>query len=150
MSPTMFKALTVLVALAGVGLTSSGAMARQTKRTSLIDLLVWGTYVDVDVSAYPPNVRALINEHRRRYDSYQSNRVRPRDADSVMVYEAQVQYERRLVAASAGNTAALAAAYVDELQPCYEWEGFHHCPEHEAAFAAVYRRDHPGSPLGDY
>ena len=53
-----------------------------------------------------------------------------------MVHEAQVRYERRLAATSSDqNAPALAAAYVDSLRPCYEWEGFHDCPEREASFA---------------
>jgi len=68
-----------------------------------------------------------------------------------MVYDAQVRYERRLVAASTSPDAhALALAYVTELQPCYEWEGFSDCPEREAMFAAKYLVSHPGGPFSQY
>jgi hypothetical protein len=52
--------------------------------------------------------------------------------------------ERRLVAVSDGSAApGLAVAYVDRLRPCYEWEGYHDCPEAEAVFAEEYQATHP-------
>jgi hypothetical protein len=39
---------------------------------------------------------------------------------------------------------------VDALRPCYEWEGFHDCPEREALFAERYLLDHPQSPFRDF
>jgi len=68
-----------------------------------------------------------------------------------MVYTAWVGYERKLAAVSGDPKApALAAAYVDRLRPCYEWEGFHDCPEREAIFAADYQTANPGGPFSDY
>src|ERR1035437_799095 len=45
---------------------------------------------------------------------------------------------------------ALPPADVDRLRPCYEWEGFHDCPEREAIFAADYQTANPGGPFSDY
>ncbi len=45
---------------------------------------------------------------------------------------------------------ALAQRYVDDLKPCYEWEGFHNCPEAEATFAERYLARNPGSPFSEY
>jgi hypothetical protein len=68
-----------------------------------------------------------------------------------MVHEARVRYERRLVSVTDSPKAAdLARAYVDALRPCYEWEGFHDCPEREAVFATEYRRTHAGGPFDEY
>jgi hypothetical protein len=68
-----------------------------------------------------------------------------------MVYESQVGYERRLVAVSSNGTAAkLASEYVDRLKPCYEWEGYHDCPEREARFADEYQAANPDSPFNAY
>lgn len=68
-----------------------------------------------------------------------------------MVQFAQVNYERRLVAVTNDPRApALAAEYVDSLRPCYEWEGFHDCPEREAEFADEYQAAHPNGPFSTY
>jgi hypothetical protein len=68
-----------------------------------------------------------------------------------MLYSSVVRYEGKLVAVSGDPRApALAAAYVDSLRPCYEWEGYHECPEQEAKFAAEYQTAHPGGPFSEY
>ena len=67
-----------------------------------------------------------------------------------MVYAAREGYEAKLVAAaSAAGAPRLAQQYVDALRPCYEWEGFHDCPEREALFAEQHLRDHPDTPFRD-
>src|SRR4029078_5892193 len=54
----------------------------------------------------------------------------------------------RLSALADGPAAtARAVRYVDQLRPCYEWEGYHDCPEREATFAERYQREHPGDVL---
>jgi hypothetical protein len=56
-----------------------------------------------------------------------------------MLHAVMVRYERLLVAVTAErNAPALAVEYVSEMRPCYEWEGYHDCPEHEALFAMEY------------
>ena len=68
-----------------------------------------------------------------------------------MVFEAQIRYERRLVAMSTSpDVNALAMAYVTDLRPCYEWEGGSDCPEREAMFAARYQAAHPDGPFSQY
>jgi len=36
------------------------------------------------------------------------------------------------------------------LRPCYEWEGFSGCPEHEASFAKEYLAANPSGPFTEY
>ena len=67
-----------------------------------------------------------------------------------MVYAAREGYEAKLAAAaSAAGARRLAQQYVDALRPCYEWEGFHDCPEREALFAEQHLRDHPDTSFRD-
>lgn len=138
----------VLASLAFVSTERLGAMAGY----SLLDVLVWGTDIKIDVPSYPPDVRAQFSQLRQRSDRYRSARRRPAGSSELaMVYDAQVRYERRLIAASTSSGAdALAVAYVNELHPCYEWEGFHDCPEREAAFAAKYQASNPTGPFSQY
>ena len=68
-----------------------------------------------------------------------------------MVYAAREGYERRLVAAaSTAGVDRIAQQYVDELRPCYEWEGFHDCPESEARFAERYLAANPNGPFSEF
>ncbi len=118
----------------------------------LLDVMVWGADLRMDATTYAPDVRAQIEQLRQRSEAYRSKRVKPTGSSELgMVYDAHVRYERRLVAASTSPGAdALALAYVTELQPCYEWEGFSDCPEREATFAAKYLTSHPGGPFSQY
>ena len=69
----------------------------------------------------------------------------------TMVYAAREGYEKKLVAAaSASGSERLAQQYVDELRPCYEWEGFHDCPEREARFAEEHLAKNPNSPFAEF
>jgi hypothetical protein len=96
--------------------------AAATGKYSVIDLLVWGADLPIDESGYPPEVKDAIAQHRRRWSTYRSRRLRPAQSSELeMVYLAQVRYERRLVAvAKDGRAAPLARDYVGRLQPCYE------------------------------
>jgi len=119
----------------------------------LVSLLGWDADRAIDSSALPRDVRDELTRLQARAGAYRSPRQRP--ADSVgalaMVYEAQVRYERRLFAiADAPYATARAVRYVDQLRPCYEWEGYHDCPEREATFAERYQREHPGDALNGY
>ena len=67
-----------------------------------------------------------------------------------MLYSAREGYERKLVAAGAVRTERLAQQYVDDLRPCYEWEGFHECPENEARFAEEHIAKNPNSPFAEF
>jgi hypothetical protein len=124
-------------------------------RDALMDLLLGGSDGQLDVRAFPANVRGELQAYLRRYRLYRSTRSRPvtgrRGREDDMVYDAWAGYERRLAAASADPKApALARAYVDDLRPCYEWEGFHECPEREAAFARAYLQANSRGPFTDY
>jgi len=118
---------------------------------ALLDVLVWGTHIRIDPAAYPPVLRTEVERHLRRSRAYRSKRPEPADAGLQMVHAAQVRYERRLVAVSNDPSApAFAAAYVTRLRPCYEWEGYHDCPEREARFADAYQASHPDGPFSSY
>jgi hypothetical protein len=96
-------------------------------------------------------LRIEVEQHLRRAKAYRSNRAEPSEPEAQMVYCAQINYERRLVAVSKNPSApALAVAYVKRLRPCYEWEGYHDCPEREALFADEYQAAHPKGPFSDY
>ncbi len=119
---------------------------------SLVDLLVWSADLPVDLASYPADVRSRINALRDRSASYKSQRKKVgEDGLSEMVHSARVRYERRLVAASTtAGVDAVAFAYVNDLKPCYEWEGFSDCPKREAVFAAAYQASHQDGPLASY
>lgn len=131
---------------------SSAQAPSASARDALVDVLVWGTYIKIDPRAYSSALKAEIERHLSRSEAYRSPRPRPaKSAELSMVYGAQVRYERRLVAVSQDPRAqTLAVAYVDSLRPCYEWEGFHGCPEREAMFAEEYQATHPGGPFSEY
>ncbi len=131
---------------------------RSTANDKLLDLLVFG--VDdvfgvenrIRPADYPPAVRAELSAYLGRFHSYRSKRTDlAKTGESGMVYSAWTGYERQLAALSADpNAPALALDYVSELKPCYEWEGYHECPEREAVFAAQYLAAHPGGPFSAY
>lgn len=131
---------------------SSAQPAGSSARDALVDVLVWGTYMTIDPTVYSPALRGEVERHLSRSDTYRSERAQPRTSRELdMVYGAQVRYERRLVAVSGDASAhVLAVAYVDSLRPCYEWEGFHDCPEREAMFAEKYQAAHPDGPFSEY
>jgi hypothetical protein len=140
--------MSVLVAASAVILS---AQSPANPADALLDVLVWGTHVSIDPAAYSPPLRAEVELHLRRAMAYVSKRPVPPYREGDMVQTAQVNYERRLAAVSDDPRApAFAAAYVDSLRPCYEWEGFHDCPEREAEFADEYQAAHPGGPFGTY
>jgi hypothetical protein len=115
-------------------------------------LVFWPYFGSSFANAYTPDVKAEIDKYLQRYNSYQSKRPKRDDSGlEDMVHTALVGYEARLVALSDNPRApALAAAYVDRLRPCYEWEGMHDCPEREARFARQYRAANPRGPFSDY
>ncbi|MGH7460797.1 MAG: hypothetical protein ACREMA_07185 [Longimicrobiales bacterium] len=117
----------------------------------LLDALVFGPYRAEVVTPYPPELRAEFVSYLRRLDQYHTSRPPAVGGEALMVDAERVNYEGRLVAAARDTgVAALAVAYVDSLRPCYEWEGYHDCPERDALFAEKYQQDHPDSPFRDY
>lgn len=149
-----------VVALVGFVASSFVAVAQPSAvraSDSLVDVLVWGADLQIDPSAYSPAVKKALERHLSRSKAYRSKRARPvrslplNSGLESMVYDSEVRYERKLVAVSDDPQApALAAAYVDSLRPCYEWEGYHNCPESEATFATEYQAAHPGGPFSAY
>ena len=147
--------LTVVMVAAGISVLAAGVWAQSPSvaaRDALVSMLVWGADLPVDLKAFPPEVRAELEKHLQRYRTFRSRRPKPTDPGAIqMVYTAEVRYEGKLAAVSSDPKApALAAEFVDNLRPCYEWEGYHECPELEAKFAAEYQQTHPGGPFGDY
>lgn len=118
---------------------------------ALVDMVVSGPQLRVDPTAYPPAVEAAIRQYLRLSAAYQPQGPVPSAADLRMVYDARVNYERKLAAISDDPEAPkLAREYVTELRPCYEWEGYHDCPEREAKFAEEYQQAHPNGPFSVY
>ena len=152
MQRTLLRGVLVAAGLAAVppGLWSQAISA--TARDEIVDLLVLSADLPIDLKAYPPDASAELQRYLQRCKAYRSKRVRSMKSGlDAMVYTAWVGYERKLAAVSGDPKApALAAAYVDRLRPCYEWEGFHDCPEREAIFAADYQTANPGGPFSDY
>lgn len=148
MTRTKGALLSALLAISAVALA---AQPPAHPADALLDVLVWGTHMSIDPAAYPPALRQEVERHLRRSTAHVS--MRPASTGGVweLVQFAQVNYERRLVAVSDDREApALAAAYVDNLRPCYEWEGFHDCPAREAEFADEYQAAHPNGPFSEY
>ena len=124
----------------------------QSPRYTLLDVVVFGAFLEVDMSAYTPAIRSLLRQHIARSKAYRP-RLRPAKVSRTMdmVFAARESYERRLVAAAnRPGVDRLAQQYVDELKPCYEWEGFHDCPETEAMFAERYLASNPNSPVREF
>jgi hypothetical protein len=113
----------------------------------LVDEVVFFATVP-DNNEYDADVRRELQQFRQRVRSY---RPRPRPArlsgEMRMVYAAREGYEGKLVASGGAGTELLAHQFVDELKPCYEWEGFHDCPENEAKFAEQYLAKNPNTPF---
>jgi hypothetical protein len=131
--------------------TTPTAPATRNPADVLLDALVFGVHSPVDVSPYSGALRTEFENYLRRTDAYRSPRPPAGVGEAEMVDAARVNYERRLVAsARVPDAVALAVAYVDSLRPCYEWEGFHDCPEAEAIFAQNYQSAHPDGPFRDY
>jgi hypothetical protein len=136
----------------GLSLPGSAVQFARTPDDALVAAQVWGEYDGLDLSAYPPEVKAGLERARQRFEAYQSPRRQPvKSSEAEMLHAVMVRYERLLVAVTAERKApALAVEYVNELRPCYEWEGYHDCPEHEALFAMEYLAANPSSPFKEY
>jgi hypothetical protein len=144
---------TLIAALLAASAVMISAQSAPDPGDALLDVLVWGTHMSIDPAAYPPALRAELELHLHRSMAYVSKRLIlvPRSGLWEMVHSAQVNYERRLVAVSDDPRApALAAAYVNRLRPCYEWEGYHDCPEREAEFADEYQAANPNGAFSAY
>jgi hypothetical protein len=123
----------------------------QAVQRGILEVVVFYAYADGprDIARYPLQVRQELQRFRERAREYRP-RSRPSrlGLEMGMVYAAREGYEAKLVAAAAvAGAPRLAQQYVDALRPCYEWEGFHDCPEREAVFAEQYLRERPDTPF---
>jgi hypothetical protein len=142
-------ALTVLLVLLSPSILTAQAVSNPSD--ALLDVLVWGTHVAIDPEAYDPALKNELQQYLRRAMAYRPRGPVPTDGELRMVYDARITHERRLAAVSDDPMAPeLAAAYVKALSFCYEWEGFHDCPEREAQFADDYQAAHPNGPFSTY
>lgn len=140
----MKRSAIVVVILLSTAATSRGQDTGPAGR--LLDAVVF--YGTPPADGYGADVLRELRQFTQRANGY---RPRPRPAglgsEMRMVSAAREGYERKLVAAGGRDTERLAQQYVDDLRPCYEWEGFHDCPEREARFAEKYRSGNPNSPF---
>jgi hypothetical protein len=143
--------LAAMMLVSGV-LDASAQRVKKSPADALVDALLWAVPDTIDLSPYPSDVRAELEAMFRRVRDYKSPRVAPpTEGVRLMVHSAFVGYERRLVAHSdAPDVRAIAVDYVNRLKPCYEWEGYHDCPEHEARFATEYLASHPTAPFREF
>jgi hypothetical protein len=134
----------------GVTLTFSPISAQPSTDDALLEALVFTPPLDVDSRAYPADLRTELDAYVLRA----RRSLRPARAaetpSAMVVQEARTRYAARLVGVGGDEAGALAAAYVDALEPCYEWEGFHDCPEREAVFADAYQAAHADGPFRHY
>ena len=143
--PSIVTILALCVAAAGsLGLGQASGANRE-----VLDAIVFYADPPSDVAQFPPDVREDLHRYLQRLRAY---RPRPRPpqlgSEMTMVFAAREGYEGKLVAASpTSGVEQLAQEYVDTLRLCYEWEGFHDCPEREAIFAERYLADHPDAPF---
>lgn len=125
--------------------------ARQGPRRDVLDVVVFYAAAPRDLDRYPVRVRQELQRFLALARAYRP-RSRPARLGSEMrmVLAAREGYERKLVAGASGtDPSRLAQEYVDALRPCYEWEGFHDCPAHEALFAEQHLRERPDTPFRD-
>jgi hypothetical protein len=140
----------VLVILA----TLLPAPAQSNPADAVLQRLVFGCHIVAVAGAaaeHDADVAARLRDVDERCRAFAARRPPPR-ADSLdgMVANARWSYEQRLFAIAAGSVETETGRYVTALRPCYEWEGFHDCPEREAAFADRYLKEHPSSVFAPY
>lgn len=122
----------------------------QPDAAELLKVVVFGCHAGAPAPAAErdADVAARVQSVEDRCRAFAARTPKP-TADSLggMVATARWSYEQRLFAVANGDVGAEAARYVAALRPCYEWEGFHDCPEREAIFADEYLKAHPASPF---
>ena len=146
--PSVIPLLLLSVAATAMPLVAQ----RSTAGRDLLDAVVFYADPPAEPGRYPSDVRRELTRYGQRARGYRPRPRPPRlGSEMTIVYEAREGYERKLVAAAATDgVERLAQDYVDELRPCYEWEGFHDCPEQEANFAEQYLLAHPATPFADF
>ena len=146
MSPVILLVSLCVAAAAIPGFAQTAKSERD-----ILDVIVFYANPPSEVGRYASDVREELKRYLQRVRGY---RPRPRPpglgSEMTMVYAAREGYEGKLVAAaSTPGVERLAQEYVDTLRPCYEWEGFHDCPEREAIFAERYVLAHPATPFAE-
>jgi hypothetical protein len=145
--PAMQRVNPVVV---GLSIVHSPPRRPKNPADAILDVLVFGLHMPVDPADYDGPLRDELEQFLQRAGAYVSRRM-PATPWLEMYYSAQVSYETRLTAHSVDPRAAeLAQSYVTRLRPCYEWEGFHDCPERDAQFADQYQMERPTSPFREY
>jgi len=125
--------------------------SRQATHRGVLDVVVFYADAPRNVDRYPLPVRQELQRFLQRARAYRPrSRTAGLGSEMRMVSAAREGYEAKLAASAAvAGAARLAQEYVDALRPCYEWEGFHDCPEREALFAEQHLRDRPDTPFRD-
>ena len=147
MSPAIPLVLICVCATAIPCLTQTARAERD-----VLDVLVFYADSPSEVAQYPSDVREALGRYLQRLRDYRPRPRPPRvGSEMAMVYAAREGYEGKLFAAAGVSGAErLAQEYVDDLRPCYEWEGHHDCPEREAIFAERYLLARPATPFADF
>jgi hypothetical protein len=129
-----------------------GTQTRATPEDAILERLIGDIETPLEPDNYPTPLRGEVIQLLARASAYRpATPAPPGDGLQKMVYAARISYEHRLVAVAEDmNASTLARGYVDALKPCYEWEGYHDCPEREAAFADKYQAEHPTGPFSDF
>ena len=145
-------AIVLAIVLTCAALPFHAQPSRPALRFTLLDIIVFSASLPFDMSVYPADLRSLLRQHMTRWKAYRPRQRPPKvDPESEMGYDAREGYERRLAAVTTAPDAdTLAQQYVDSLRPCYEWEGFHDCPEAEAKFAEQYLSKNPNNPFAEF
>jgi len=120
---------------------------------SALKRVVFGCHLDIEGSATERDrdVAARLRTVDERCRAFAARTPPPAAASDVgMAALARWRYAQRLFAVAAGDVAVEATQYATALKPCYEWEGFHDCPEAEAVFAERYLAAHPSSAFASY
>jgi hypothetical protein len=151
MSKNLFRRSLVALVLIVASLEAM-AQSAATQRDALLDLLLWGLHQNIELAAFRSELHEELGSVLERSRAYQSQRRDPAGSGLLkMVHSKLVQYERLLVSVTDDSRApSAAAAYADRLRPCYEWEGYHDCPEREASFAIDYIKKNPDAPFAAY
>jgi len=135
-------------------LTMSPGLHRQPDPAeAVLKRLVFGCHIAAPVSAAErdADVTTRLRAVDERCNAFQARMPPPPTRTDVeLAAHARWMYAQRLFAIAAGDVASEAAQYATALKPCYEWEGFHDCPEAEAVFAERYLAAHPSSPFASY
>ena len=117
---------------------------------ALLDALVFEPSLAFDSRAYPADLRTELDGYLLRARRNLRPDRAPDTSEVRLVQVARTRYTARLIGVGGDDAKVLAAEYADALEPCYEWEGLHDCPEREALFADQYQAAHASGPFRSY